>query len=121
MAGIDIANKVKKGLAKATLKTGADDSPLAYKIQMVTTPGDPINPGVTTETPILLLDAVFNSLKADNELILQGDRRLVSNGDIEILPGDTIEVDDKRLNVVSVDIKKPAGVPLAYISQVRAQ
>ena len=123
MAGIDIANKVKSGLNKATVKTG-DGTSAIYLNKKVRTAGNPITPPTEVVTPILLVDAITKSIDKkliDNDLIRGGDISLVSNADVEIVQNDEIDINGKIYAVVSVDVKRPSNVPLAYISQLRAQ
>jgi hypothetical protein len=123
MAGNDIANKVKAGLNKASVKTG-DGSSAIYLNKKVYSAGDPINPPTETVTKILLINAItktINKYLIDDDLIRSGDISLVSNGDVEILQNDEIDINGKIYAVISVDIKKPSNVPLAYISQIRSQ
>lgn len=122
MAGVDIQAKVKKGLARAINRTGSSSSPLVYKVERTSNGGTPMNPVAPTETDILLVDAIFkdyNETQIDQTLIKSGDRQLVTNGDVLIEEGDEIKVGTERLIVQSVDVKNPAGVPLAYIARVR--
>jgi len=123
MAGIDIANKVKSGLLKASVKTG-DGTNTAYLNSKSVTAGTPVSPGVVTVTQILLVDAIvksFNRNLIDDDLIRGGDKQLVSNGDVAIVQNDEIDINVVIHIVISVDVKKPSNVPLAYISQVRRQ
>jgi hypothetical protein len=123
MAGNDIANKVKSGLNKASVKTG-DGTSAIYLNKKVRTAGTPITPPTEVITPILLVDAITKNIDKkliDNDLIRGGDINLVSNGDIEIVQNDEIDINGKIYAVEAVDVKKPSNVPLAYISQLRAQ
>jgi hypothetical protein len=122
MAGVDIQAKVRSGLAKAINKTGSASSDLVYKIKRNSSGGSPLNPIAPAKEQILLVDAIFksyNETQVDQTLIQSGDRQMVTNGDVLISVGDKIQVGSKLLIVVTVDVKEPAGVPLAYISQVR--
>lgn len=123
MAGVDIQNKVKSCLAKAGIKTG-DGTSAIYLNKKVRTAGDPVTPPTETVTPILLVDAILQSYDEkliDNDLIRGGDKRLVSNGDVEIVQNDEIDVNGEIHAVISVIVKNPSNVPLAYISQLRRQ
>lgn len=123
MAGLDISSKVKAGLLKANVKTG-NGSNAIYLNKKTTTPGTPINPGTEVITPILLVDAIiknFDKKLIDNDLILGGDKQVVSNGDVEIIQNDELSINGKIHAVIAVDVKSPSNVPLAYIAQVRAQ
>jgi hypothetical protein len=124
MAGIDISKKVKSGLSKAIKATSSNDADLVYLEVKARTDGTPMSPGVETAELVLLKDAIFKSYSKgliDNSLIMDGDRMLVCNGDVVISQNQTIKVGNDRWLVKSVDEKTPAGVPLAYIAQVRKQ
>ncbi len=130
MAGVDIQAKVRSGLNKAIGATSSATAPLVYLIEMVGGNGTPTNPTVPTESPVLLVDAIFKSTTENigqsntgtfSSLIEAGDRLMVSNGDVLISPNDIIENGTTRLIVVDVDVKEPSGVPLAYIALVRQQ
>lgn len=124
MAGIDINSKVKSGLSKAIKATSSNDADLVYLEVKTRTDGTPMSPGVETTELVLLKDAIFKSYSKsliDNSLIMDGDRMLVCNGDVVISQNQTIKVGADRWLVKSVDEKTPAGVPLAYIAQVRKQ
>jgi hypothetical protein len=124
MAGIDIANKVKSGLNKASVKTGDGTSTIYLNKKVYSAGGSPLSPPTETVTPILLVDAITKNIDKkliDNDLILGGDINLVSNGDVEIVQNDEIDINGKIYAVIAVDVKKPSNVPLAYISQLRAQ
>jgi len=122
MSGAAIQERIKKGLSRAIDRTGSASSPLVYKIERTSGGGTPMNPLPIVTNSVLLVDAVFtgyNEYTVDQTLIKTGDRRLVTNGDIVISENDTIKVDGDEFNVEAVDVKSPAGVPLAYISQLR--
>ena len=124
MAGFDIQAKVKSGLSKAIAKTGSASSELVYLIEMVGGTGTPSSPITPTENPVLLVDAIFKSITTNNmddTLIESGARSLVCNGDVEIEQSAIIAVGANRYIVQAVDVKNPAGVPLAYIATVAPQ
>lgn len=127
MSGIDIQSKVISGLNKAFSATGGASSELVYLVELSGAVSTPMNPVAPTESNVLLKDAIFKEYKLGvspsqfDSLIQTGDRLLVSNGLVEISTSDIIEVGDDRFIVESVDVKNPAGVPLAYISLVRKQ
>lgn len=123
MAGIDINKKVKKGLRKANAATGENPN-LIYKEVKTLTGGDGITPPTETITTVQLVDAIFKSYSQnaiDGTSVKAGDRQIISNGDTAIEYGNIITEGADRWLVVSVDNKTPAGVPLAYIAQVRKQ
>ena len=123
MGSANIQAKIRKGLAKAINKTGSSASELVYLVSKTTTAGNPITPGVTTETNVLLVDAIFKSY--DQRLvganIQAGDRQLVSNNDVVISVGDVIAQGSVNYIVISADVKAPTSDTLVYISQVRVQ
>ncbi len=125
MGARDVAAKVARGLAKANLKVGENDSPIVELIRFTTTGGgnNPFDPPVQTREKILLVNAIFKTIdkaSIDNDLIKQGDMELVCDGAIEIKQGETIE-DSNGVEyiVISVDISSPYGIPLAYTPIVR--
>ena len=123
MAGVDIQAKVKKGLRRANARTGENPNPI-NKIDVVLSGGDGITPPTKTETPIQLVDAIFQSYDKkyiDGTTIKAGDRMLVSNSDVEIKMGDIITQGQERYKVVTVDDRTPTGVPLVYKSQLRQE
>ena len=127
MAGVDIQAKIRKGLKRAVNKTGSASSDLIYLIEIVGGGGTPSAPIAPTENPVLLVDAIFKSIDQTNssgqfdDLIESGDRMLVTNGDVLMKPNSFVQVGADRFFVVDVDVKNPAGVPLAYICLVRSQ
>ena len=121
MSGLDIANKVRNGLRKATNATGSGEH--VYVIKRTTTGGcGPALPGNTTEEEFLLKDAIFKTINKtliNDDSIRSGDRELVVNADIVINQNDVIRQGSKRFLVVAVDTKEPSGVLLSQIIQVR--
>ena len=123
MSGASVAAKVKTGLRKANIAVGENPNPI-YKEVKTLTGGDGITPPTQTITTVLLVDAIFKSYNQnsiDNTSVLAGDRLLVCNGDVAISQGDIITEGSDRWLVITVDNKTPAGIPLAYIAQVRKQ
>jgi hypothetical protein len=123
MAASDILAKVKAKLAKASAKVG-DGSSLVYLNQKSRGAGDPTSPPTENVTPILLVDAIvktYNLKLIDNDLIRGGDIQLISNGEVAINQNDEIDVNGKIYAVIAVEVKSPANVPFAYLSQLRAQ
>ena len=123
MAGKDVSKKIKRGMAKANKALGNDTNTVYLNSKSVTA-GTPMSPGIVTVTPILLVDAIvksFNRNLIDNDLIRGGDKQLVCNGDVEINQSDEIDINGVIHIVISVDVKNPSNVPLAYIAQVRRQ
>ncbi len=124
MAGLDIQAKVKRGLARAINKTGANASTLVYLVQRSGSAGTPSSPGTQSTNDVLLKDAIFKSYdlsNIDQTFIKTGDRQLVTNGDILIKENDIIKHEERLFIVASVDVKNPAGVPLAYTANIRPQ
>ena len=123
MSGADIQSRIKAGLARANVKTG-NGTNLIILNQKSTTAGNPVNPGVTTVTQITLIDAILTSYtgsQIDNDLIVKGDKKLISNSDTLITVNDEIIVNGVKHIVVDTDAKNPSNVPLVYISQLRRQ
>jgi hypothetical protein len=123
MAAGDILAKVKSGLSKASAKVG-DGSSLVYLNQKNRGSGDPTSPPTENITQLLLPNAIVKSYDTkliDNDLIRGGDIQLVTDGDNVISQNDEVDVNGKIYAVIAVDIKSPSNVPLAYISQLRAQ
>ena len=125
MAASDIQARVKAGLAKAISKTGSPNSLPVFLIERTQTAGgsNPITgPPTFSESPILLVNAIFQSYSSDQvdgTTILSGDRRLVSNSDVEIKQNDIIQQGTQRYKVMPVDPAAPASEPLVYKSQLR--
>lgn len=123
MSGASVAAKVKSGLRKANIAVGENPNQI-YKQVKTLTGGDGIAPPTETITNVRLVDATFKSYdqkSIDGTSVKAGDRLLVCNGDIAINQGDIITDGADRWLVVGVDNKTPAGIPLAYIAQVRKQ
>ena len=124
MAGVDIANKIKAGLAKANIKTGNGTNAIYLNQKSYTPGGTPSNPAVETITPILLVDAIIKSFDRkviDGDLIRGGDKMLVCNGDIDIVQNDEIDVNGVIHIVMPVEVCNPSNVPLAYTVHIRRQ
>ena len=124
MGSANIQAKIKKGLAKAINKTGSTNSEKVFLIQMINTGGNtPIDPPVTAENPIELVNAVFKdynqSLIGGN--IIAGDRQLVSDNAVELTVGDTIEQGSTRYTVIDLGKAAPTSDVLVYIPQVRVK
>lgn len=123
MSGASIASKVKAGLRKANLATGENPNKI-YKQIKTLTGGDGINPPNESIELKQLVDAIFQSydLKSiDGTNVKASDRRLVCNGDVPLDYGDIVVDGSARYAVINVDSKSPAGIPLAYIAQLRRQ
>ena len=123
MSGASVAAKVKKGLRKANKAVGENPNAILKEVKTLTG-GDGITPPTETITTVQLVNAIFKSYNqnaVDGTSVKAGDRQLVSNGDIAIEYGNIITEGSDRWLVVSVDNKTPAGIPLAYIAQVRKQ
>lgn len=124
MSGASIAAKVKKGLRKANAATGENPNFIHKEVKALTG-GDGITPPTETITTVQLVDAIFKNYDQKfidgTASVLAGDRQLVCNGDIPLAIGDIVTEGADRWMVKFVDNKTPAGVPLAYIAQVRKQ
>ena len=124
MSGFEIDKDVKEMLRDANDFAGPNPNTI-FKEVKVLTGGDGITPPTETITTTPLIDAIFKSYDQKSidgtTSILAGDRMLVCNGGVPLVIGDIITEGDDRWMVKFVDNKTPAGVPLAYIAQVRKQ
>ena len=85
MGSANIQAKIKSGLSKAINKTGSSTSDLIYLVSAVVTGGEtPLVPATEVETNVLLVNAIFKSVDANQFAgeILAGDRLLVSDNDV---------------------------------------
>ena len=123
MGSANIQAKIRKGLAKAVNKTGSSTSELVYLVSRTTTAGNPITPGVTTETDILLVNAIFKSFNKAlvGANIIAGDREMVSDGSVVLNVGDIIKQGSTNYIVINDGISAPTSDVLNYITQVRVQ
>lgn len=125
MGANSVAAKVSRGLARANVKVGAEDSPIVSLVRVTVTGGgnNPFDPPVTTTENIELVNAIFKSIdksSIDNDLIKDGDRELVCDGAVEIKQGEVIETSaGESFIVISVSVSSPYGIPLAYKPIVR--
>ena len=124
MGSANIQAKIRKGLAKAIAKTGSASSEKVFLIKMINTGGNtPIDPPITTETPIELVNAIFKeynqSLIGGN--IVAGDRQLVCDNTVAISVGDTIEQGITRYTVIDLGQSAPTSDVLVYMPQVRVK
>jgi len=120
MAGVDVAAKIAKGLAKCNEKLGAGD--LVYLVRETQTGGTPINPPTITTERILLKNAVFKSININqmtNSLIQEGDRVLISSSSVGLKLNDKIEQGSRKMYIVSNAPVEPNGVVLVYKPIVR--
>lgn len=124
MASSDIQAKIKRGLAKAVIKTGSATSEKVYIVKKTESGGnDPLNPATVTTETLELVNAIFTEYDANSidGNIQAGDRKLVSNNDIPVVVGETITQGAISYIVIDVDTKAPTSDVLVYISQVRLQ
>ena len=124
MGSANIQAKIKRGLAKAVNKTGSASSELVYLVSIVNSGGtNPLTPTVQTETPVLLVNAIFKeyNIKLVDINIQAGDRQLVSDNTVPITVGDIIRQGTTDYKVINVNKKAPTSDPLVYISQVRVK
>ncbi len=124
MGSANIQAKIKRGLAKAINKTGSAYSEKVFLIKVVNTGGNtPIDPPVTTETAIELVNAIFKdynqSLIGGN--IVAGDRQLVSDNTVVISVGDTIKQGSTMYTVIDLGQSAPTSDVLVYMPQVRVK
>ena len=131
MSSSSIRAKIKSGLKKAIAAVGSSDSDKIYKINKIRSSGGttPIDLPVYDETPVLLVDAIFQSYDTSEtsgtvgsqlpDGVRKGDKKLVSNSDVVITEGDTIRQGSTDFIVVSTDTKAPTSEVLVYTSQLR--
>ncbi len=120
MAGVDVAAKIKKGLAKVNVKLGSGE--LVYLVRETTSGGTPISPPTVITETILLLNAVLKTIKLNqmtNTLIQEGDRELITDSDVEINVNDKIIQGNRKMTVVSAEPVIPIGAVLVYKCVVR--
>ena len=123
MSASSIQAKYKKMLSKAAAIAGSDASEKVYLVKSTTVGGDPFGGGTTTDTNILLVNAIFKSYDARlfGGTMLASDRALACDGDIVIKQGDTIKQGLAIYTVEAIDIKAPASEVLAYILMLRTK
>lgn len=124
MGSANIQAKIKKGLAKATSKTGSSSSELVYLVQKTNSGGNtPIDPPVITTNDVLLVNAIFKnynqSLVGGN--IQVGDRQLVCDNSVVISVGDIIKQGSTNYIVIDLGQSAPTSDVLVYTPQVRVQ
>ena len=121
MSGVDIQQKVRNGLRKATVATGSGE--LVYLVKRTESGGEtPLDPPVIIEEDVLLKDAIFKSINKgliDGNNVRSGDRELVVSDDVLLSQNDIIKQGSKRMSVIAVEYKEPSGVLLSQIAQVR--
>ena len=123
MSAASIQAKVKSKLAVAHSKVGSPTSEPVYLVKPTTVGGDPFGGGTTTDTNILLVNAIFKSYDARlfGGTMLASDRALACNGDVPLVQGDTIKQGLAIYTVEAIDIKAPASEVLAYILMLRTK
>lgn len=123
MSSASIRLKIKSGLAKAVAATGSANSELVYLIRETSTGGDPTTPSASSETSTLLLNAIFTEydLNLIGSVIQSGDRRLITDNDVEIKTGDTIRQGSTDYLVMGLGKVAPTSDVLLYFPQVRVQ
>ena len=122
MAGIDIANKIAKGLANATKAVGGDGGKVEIKraTAEMTTPWQATRP---LEYWVELKNCIFKAVNVEQvsgELIQIGDIEFTSNSSELVLPGDTLRRDGTEYEVKTVSPVAPSGVVLLYKGTARA-
>ncbi len=122
MGSLQIQARIKAGLARAVLKTG---SPTADKVFLITTTstGTATEIGTVTETPTLLLNAIFVSYNINliGANIQVGDRELISDSDVTIPSGSTIRQGSTDYIVIGPSPVAPTSDVLVYRTQVRVK
>ena len=121
MSSSQIRSRIQKGLKRAQAKTGSTASDKVFVVKKVTTAGTPIAPGITTETSIELVNAIFIDYDAKmfDINILAGDRKLVCDNVTEVEQGDEITQGSLTYIVISIGVIAPTSDVLAYMPQVR--
>lgn len=124
MSASSIQARIKRGLSRAVDKTGSANRDLVYLVEETSAgSNDPNNPVEPSTKDTLLADAIFTSydIKAlgGNTEIKSGDRRLVSNSDVEIKRGATIKQGSALYYVVNTSPVAPTSNALVYTSQLR--
>ena len=121
MSAAQIQQRIKRGLKRAQAKTGSATSDKVFVVKRVTTAGTPLSPGVTTETSIELINAIFINYEAKmfDINILAGDRKLVCDNVTIIEQGDEITQGSNTYIVINTSIIAPTSDVLAYMPQVR--
>lgn len=121
MSGVDIQQKVRNGLRKATIATGSGE--LVYLVKRTEwRGGTPLCEAMVSEDDVLLKDAIFTSINKgliDGNNVRSGDRELIVSGDVRLKQNDIIKQGSKRMTVIAVEHKEPSGVLLSQIAQVR--
>ncbi len=122
MGSLQIQERIKAGLARAVLKTG---SPTADKVFLITktNTGTATEKGIITETPTLLLNAIFVSYNINliGANIQIGDRELISDSDVTIPSGSTIRQGLTDYIVIGPSPVAPTSDVLVYRTQVRVK
>ena len=124
MTAANIQAKVKRGLAKAVNKTGSPTSDKVFLIRITESGGtNPLTPVTTTETPVLLPNAIFveYDVKLVDINIQAGDRKLVSDNTVVLTVGNIIRQGSINYIVIMVENKAPTSDNLLYISQLRVK
>lgn len=122
MAGLDISNRVKYGLAKAATATGGNSSIVELEVESggVVDPIFPVAPTVEWVTLVDCIFSVVNANQIDGELIKVGDISFTSNSDNAINPADKIRRDGITYIVKTINVINPSGVVIAYKGTARA-
>ncbi len=121
MSYSDINSKIKAALQRAASKVSKGGSN-AYLLKEAVI-RDPLNGDTVTVERIKLNNAIVTSYERDfidNETIFAGDLRLVSDSDVEIKQGYTIEINGAKHTVISANNKEPTDFTFAYVSQLRS-
>ena len=124
MSSATIRAKIQAGLANAVKAVGSAGAEKVYLITKVNTGGnDPLSPPEYTETPTLLLNAIFKSydISVVGGGIVAGDRELISDHTVEIKPGSIIRQGTVDYIVVPSSPVAPTSDVLLYKSQCRVK
>ena len=122
MSGFDIQAKVKAGLAKASNATGGSTFGTVQLIVRTGKASTPLDAGSVNRSYVPLKNAIFKSIKsfpATEQLVIDADIEMVSDGDVAITIGDQVTRAGDLYVVDDVITSNPAGVVLSYISLLR--
>ena len=124
MSSASIRAKIQSGLSKAVVATGGANVEKVYLITRTNTGGNsPLNPPVISESQTELVNAIFKSYSKNliGGNIQSGDRELLSDHAVEVLPGSIIRQGTTEYIVIPSDVVAPTSDVLMYKSQCRVQ
>ncbi len=123
MTSATIRADIQQGLADAIAEVGSSGVDKVYRVRSTTTSTSPLDIGTTTETVTELVNAIFvnYSINLVGGNIRAGDRELISDHTVEILPGDIIRQGTTNYIVIPTNPVAPTSDVLLYKSQCRVQ